>query len=67
MYSLDQEYKWENLLPLVEFAHNNSSHAFVGIAPFEAIYGRKWRTPISWDSVKEIVVLRLDMLKSMEE
>jgi len=44
---------WEDLLPLVEFTYNNSYQASIGMAPYEALYGRKCRTPICWDEIKE--------------
>ncbi|KAJ9540615.1 hypothetical protein OSB04_027121 [Centaurea solstitialis] len=39
---------WDTHLPLVEFAYNNSFHSSIGMAPFEALYGRKCRTPTCW-------------------
>ncbi|KAI3716247.1 hypothetical protein L6452_23456 [Arctium lappa] len=39
---------WDTHLPLVEFAYNNSYHSIIGMAPFEALYGRKCRTPVCW-------------------
>lgn len=39
---------WDTHLPLVEFAYNNSYHASLGATPFEALYGRKCRTPTCW-------------------
>ncbi|GJS13317.1 putative ribonuclease H-like domain-containing protein [Tanacetum coccineum] len=36
---------WVNHLPLVEFSYNNSYHASIKAAPFEALYGRKCRSP----------------------
>ena len=44
---------WEEHLPLVEFAYNNSYQTNIGRAPFEALYGRRCRTPICWEEVKE--------------
>ncbi|GJZ43754.1 putative reverse transcriptase domain-containing protein [Tanacetum coccineum] len=38
---------WDTHLPLVEFSYNNSYHSSVKCAPFEAMYGRKFRTPIA--------------------
>ncbi|GJW12807.1 putative reverse transcriptase domain, ribonuclease H-like domain, aspartic peptidase domain protein [Tanacetum coccineum] len=37
---------WEKHLPLVEFSYNNSYHASIKAAPFEALYGRKCRSPV---------------------
>ncbi|GJX37580.1 putative reverse transcriptase domain-containing protein [Tanacetum coccineum] len=39
---------WINHLPLVEFSYNNSYHASIKAAPFEALYGRKCRSPVCW-------------------
>ncbi|GJU55098.1 putative reverse transcriptase domain-containing protein [Tanacetum coccineum] len=38
-------------LPLVEFSYNNSYHASIKAAPFEALYGRKYRSPVCWAKV----------------
>nr|GFB29621.1 retrotransposon protein, putative, Ty3-gypsy subclass [Tanacetum cinerariifolium] len=50
-YAIDFEKGWVNHLPLVEFSYNNSYHASVKAAPFEALYGRKCRSPIYWTEV----------------
>ncbi|GJT07511.1 putative reverse transcriptase domain-containing protein [Tanacetum coccineum] len=42
---------WDRHLPLVEFSYNNSYHASIKAAPFEALYGRKCRSPICWSEV----------------
>ena len=42
---------WEKYLPLVEFAYNNSYHSTIGMAPYEALYGRKYRSPSCWMEV----------------
>nr|GEV46062.1 putative reverse transcriptase domain-containing protein [Tanacetum cinerariifolium] len=42
-----------NHLPLVEFSYNNSYHASIKVAPFEALYGRKCRSPVCWNEVGE--------------
>ncbi|GJU56861.1 putative reverse transcriptase domain-containing protein [Tanacetum coccineum] len=44
---------WDTYLPLVEFSYNNSYHTSVKCALFEALYGRKCRTPIAWAEVGE--------------
>ncbi|GKC71619.1 putative reverse transcriptase domain-containing protein, partial [Tanacetum coccineum] len=45
---------WERHLPLVEFSYNNSYHASIKAAPFEALYGRKCRSPICWAEVRDV-------------
>nr|GEX47956.1 hypothetical protein [Tanacetum cinerariifolium] len=40
--------RWDIHLPLVEFSYNNSHHSSARCAPFEALYGRKYRSPIMW-------------------
>ncbi|GJY00712.1 putative reverse transcriptase domain-containing protein, partial [Tanacetum coccineum] len=42
---------WVNHLPLVEFSYNNSYHTSIKAAPFEALYGRKCRSPVFGDKV----------------
>ncbi|GKE92360.1 putative reverse transcriptase domain-containing protein [Tanacetum coccineum] len=39
---------WVNHLPLVKLSYNNSYHASIKAAPFEALYDRKCRSPICW-------------------
>ncbi|XP_043811986.1 uncharacterized protein LOC122723547, partial [Manihot esculenta] len=53
MCVLDFGGSWRQHLPLVEFAYNNSHHASIGMAPYEALYGRKCRTPVCWEEVGE--------------
>ena len=50
---IDFQGTWEETLPLVEFSYNNSYQATICMAPFEALYGRKCRSPIHWDEVGE--------------
>ena len=44
---------WDEHLPLVEFAYNNSYHSSIEMAPYEALYGRKCRSPLCWDEIRE--------------
>nr|GFB01234.1 putative reverse transcriptase domain-containing protein [Tanacetum cinerariifolium] len=44
---------WVNHLPLIEFSYNNSYHASIKAAPFEALYSRKCRSPVCWNEVGE--------------
>ncbi|KAL2230223.1 UNVERIFIED_CONTAM: Transposon Tf2-12 polyprotein [Sesamum indicum] len=51
MRACTMEFKgnWDDHLPLMEFAYNNSFHSSIGMAPYEALYGRRCRSPICWD------------------
>ena len=49
--SLDFFGCWDEHLPLMEFAYNNSYQATIQMAPFEALYGRRCRTPVFWEEV----------------
>ena len=51
--ALDLKGNWDDYLPLVEFAYNNSFQASIGMTPFEALYGRRFRSPVCWDDVGE--------------
>ena len=44
---------WDKHLPLMEFSYNNSYHTSLGMTPFEALYGRRCRTPVCWNEVGE--------------
>ena len=44
---------WDEYLPLAEFAYNNSYQSSIDMAPYEALYGRRCRTPICWDDADE--------------
>jgi hypothetical protein len=67
MYVMDKPCKWEDYLHLVEFAYNNGYQASLRLIPFEALYGRKCDTLVSWDNPADRVVLGLELLKDMED
>ena len=48
---IDFEKSWDTNLPLIEFSYNNSYHTSIKAAPFEALYGRKCRSPLCWAEV----------------
>jgi hypothetical protein len=50
MYVMDHPSKWEDYIHVVEFSYNNEDQASLKIIPFEAVYGRKCNTPMSWDN-----------------
>ena len=45
-FILDLKGSWEEHLPLVEFSYNNSYQASIQMAPYEALYGRPYRSPV---------------------
>ncbi|GJW40105.1 reverse transcriptase domain-containing protein [Tanacetum coccineum] len=53
---------WERHLPLVEFSYNNSYHANIKAAPFEALYGQKCRSPVCWAEVGDIQLTRPEII-----
>ncbi|TYK21801.1 pol protein [Cucumis melo var. makuwa] len=44
---------WDSHLHLIEFAYNNSYQATIGMAPFEALYGKCCRSPVCWGGVAQ--------------
>nr|GEX10005.1 splicing factor SF3a60 homolog [Tanacetum cinerariifolium] len=49
--TIDFESGWKSHLPLIEFSYNNSYHASIKAALFEALYGQKCRSPVCWAEV----------------
>ena len=64
---LEFKESWVKYLFLVEFAYNISYQASIGMAPFEALYGRKCRTPICWNEVEEQRINNLELIKVSSE
>jgi hypothetical protein len=64
---LDFKGNWINFLPLVEFAYNNSFQATIGMAPYEALYGRKCRSPLYWDEVGEKQLLGPEIVQDTKD
>ncbi|GJX82065.1 putative reverse transcriptase domain-containing protein [Tanacetum coccineum] len=58
---------WVNHLPLVEFSYNNSYHASIKVAPFEALYGRKCRSPVCWAKVGQVQLTGLKLVQETTE
>ncbi|GJV61857.1 putative reverse transcriptase domain-containing protein, partial [Tanacetum coccineum] len=58
---------WVNHLPLVEFSYNNSYHTSIKAAPFEALYGRKCRSPVCWTKVGEAQILGPELIQETTE
>nr|GEV70539.1 hypothetical protein [Tanacetum cinerariifolium]GEV70976.1 hypothetical protein [Tanacetum cinerariifolium] len=50
---IDSGGSWDTHLPLAEFSYYNSYHSSIRCAPFEALYGRKYRSPVLWVEVRD--------------
>ena len=64
---LDHKGSWEEHLPLVEFAYNNSYQASIKMTPYEALYGRPCRSPLCWTEVGESSITGLDPIRDTSE
>src|SRR6266542_4191675 len=58
---------WDDCLPLAEFSYNNSYQKSLQIAPFEALYGRRCRSPLNWSELGERVIFGPDLVTEAEE
>ncbi|KAK8948495.1 hypothetical protein KSP39_PZI006255 [Platanthera zijinensis] len=65
-YILDHGGAWDERLRLMEFSYNNSYQESLQMAPFEALYGRRCRTPLFWAEAGEKPLLGPDALEEME-
>ncbi|WVZ52489.1 LOW QUALITY PROTEIN: hypothetical protein U9M48_003543, partial [Paspalum notatum var. saurae] len=58
--------KWDECLPLAEFTYNNSYQKSLEMAPFEALYGKRCRTPLNWSELGERVTFGPDLVTQAE-
>jgi len=58
---------WDKSLPYAEFSYNNSYQASLKMAPFEALYGRKCRTPLYWSETGESQLFGPEIIKEAEQ
>ncbi|GJR19263.1 putative reverse transcriptase domain-containing protein [Tanacetum coccineum] len=63
----DRRKGWVKHLPLAEFSYNNSYHASIKAAPYEALYGRKCRSPVCWAEVREAQLTGPKMIQETTE
>jgi hypothetical protein len=66
-YVLSSRGSWESWLPLTEFTYNNNYQESIKMAPFEALYGRKCRTPLNWVEPKERRFYGIDFVNEAEK
>lgn len=60
---LDRSTSWDTSLSLIEFTYNNSWYAMIKMAPYEALYGRKCRSPICWDETADKILLSPELVE----
>jgi hypothetical protein len=65
--ALQDQSKWDKRLPYAEFCYNNSYQVSLKMSPFQALYGRRCRTPLQWDQLGEKQVFGLEILLEAEE
>ena len=65
--AIDYEGSWDRHISLAEFVYNNSFQSSIGMAPYEALYGRKCRTLFCWTELSERKVIGLDLIQETEE
>nr|GEW39185.1 reverse transcriptase domain-containing protein [Tanacetum cinerariifolium] len=58
---------WVKHLPLCEFSYNNSYHASIKAAPYEALYGQKCQSPVCWAEVREAQLTGLELIQETTE
>nr|GEW74497.1 putative reverse transcriptase domain-containing protein [Tanacetum cinerariifolium] len=66
-YVIDFGKGWVKHLSLVKFSYNNSYHASIKVTPYEALYGRKCRSPVYWAEVGEAQLTGPKMIQEMTE
>ncbi|KAH0644897.1 hypothetical protein KY284_032781 [Solanum tuberosum] len=65
---IDFKGSWDDHLPLIEFAYNNNYHSSIQMALYEALYGRRYRSPVGWFEVGEAALIGPDsVLDAMEK
>jgi hypothetical protein len=64
---LQYDKNWDKCLSFAEFSYNNSYQTSLKMAPFEALYGRRCRTPLSWSQIGERKIFRPDLVTEAEE
>ena len=60
--AIDFKGSWDDHFPLIEFAYNNNYYSSIRMDPFEALYGRRCRSPIGWFEVGEVKLVGPDLV-----
>ena len=67
MHVMEKPSKSEDYLHLVEFAYNNGHKSSLGMSPYEALYGIRCWTLVTWYNLVNRIVLRPELLKEMKQ
>ncbi|XP_070032489.1 uncharacterized protein [Nicotiana tomentosiformis] len=59
--------QWDRFLPLTKFSYNNSYQSSIEMAPYEALYGRRFPSPIGWFASSEAKLYGTDLVKDVLE
>lgn len=54
---IDFKENWDNHFPLMEFTYNNSYHSSINLAPFKALYDRRYKPPIGLVEMGEVSII----------
>ena len=65
--ALDFSGSWDKYIPFMEFSYNNSYQSSICMTPYEALYGRRCRTPVCWTELNKHKVIGPDIVKETEE
>ena len=58
---------WDRYIPLMEFSYSNSYQSSIGMAPYEALYGQRCRTPVCWTELNEYKMIGPNIIKDTIE
>jgi hypothetical protein len=58
---------WDKCLSLAKFSYNNSYQASLKMASFDALYGRRYRTPLNWSEARERTLFGSNLVKDAED
>ena len=64
---MDWKGEWDKDISLIEFTYNNSYHSSIQMAPYEALYRRKCRTPICWEEISDRKLLAPEKVQETTE
>jgi len=64
--ALEYSGNWDHNLPLVELSYNNIYHSSIDMAPYEALYGGRCRTPVCWNEVGERKLSKIELIEQTQ-